>query len=129
MRLMSATFAVLLGVATPCCILVDVERAGAPGAASEQERICSARHGGESDHLVGERWFDRTDWCTCVSLAGVPETRCRDTCADDGVRYSDTEGVVCRCDLMTRQLDCAADANDGECPCLCEDPDDDGICG
>lgn len=128
MRVISPAIAVLL-CTTAACIVVDVDRARTLGEGSEEAQICSSRHGGESDHLVGERWFDGTDWCTCVALAGETETRCRDTCADDGVRFSDTDGVVCSCDPMTWQLECAADANDGECPCLCDDPDGDGICG
>jgi hypothetical protein len=114
-----------LSAALSGCIIVDLPFGG--DGREKNNLICYARHGGESDHLCGERWFDSTQLCSCDDVDELDDTgttRCTDTCQRSGVRFVDTDGVVCAC--VNNTLQCEADADDGTPEC--NDDDDDGVC-
>lgn len=86
--------------------------------------VCHARNGGESDHVGGDHWFNGPEFCACDSVAGAPTTSCRDVCSFTGVRFVDSDGVVCSCSA-SGATSCSADANENG---TCSDGDGDGIC-
>jgi hypothetical protein len=112
-------------IALACCSACLVIGSNSSDAnADPASCVCHARNGGESDHTAGQHWFNSDEFCGCASVAGTPETSCRLVCEFQGVRFVDSDGIVCSCS-SSGAITCSGDANENG---SCTDADHDGIC-